>query len=41
VHSFTNPGAGNDPSRGNAYDAVADRRSWEHMKVFFAEIFGS
>jgi dienelactone hydrolase len=39
VHSFTNPDAGSDPSKGAAYDAKADRRSWEHMKVFFAELF--
>ncbi|HSN93274.1 MAG TPA: dienelactone hydrolase family protein [Anaeromyxobacteraceae bacterium] len=39
VHSFTNPAAGNDASKGAAYDARADRRSWEAMKVFFAEIF--
>jgi dienelactone hydrolase len=37
VHSFTNPAAGNDPSKGAAYDAKADRRSWEAMKVFLAE----
>ncbi len=37
VHSFTNPGAGTDPSKGTAYDAKADRRSWEAMKAFFAE----
>lgn len=37
VHSFTNPGAGSDPSKGAAYDAKADRRSWEAMKSFFAE----
>lgn len=37
VHSFTNPGAGSDPSKGAAYDAKADRRSWEAMKAFFAE----
>lgn len=37
VHSFTNPGAGTDPSKGAAYDARADRRSWEAMKAFFAE----
>ncbi|MBJ6724502.1 dienelactone hydrolase family protein [Geomesophilobacter sediminis] len=40
VHSFTNPDAGNDPSKGVAYNAKADRRSWEAMKAFFAEIFG-
>lgn len=39
VHSFTNPAAGNDPSRGNAYDEKADRRSWIAMKNFFEEIF--
>jgi len=37
VHSFTNPAAGNDPSKGAAYDERADRRSWEAMKAFFAE----
>jgi dienelactone hydrolase len=39
VHSFTTPGAGNDPSSGSAYDALADQDSWEQMKKFFAEIF--
>lgn len=39
VHSFTNPDSGNDASRGAAYNADADRRSWEHMKAFFAELF--
>jgi dienelactone hydrolase len=39
VHSFTNPGAGNDPAKGAAYDAKADARSWQAMKDFFAEIF--
>jgi len=39
VHAFTQKGAGDDPSRGAAYDAKADRRSWQHMKLFFAEIF--
>ena len=40
VHSFTNPDSGNDPSRGVAYNKLADERSWEAMKVFFNEIFG-
>jgi dienelactone hydrolase len=40
VHSFTNPDSGNDPSKGVAYNAEADRRSWEEMKLFFGEIFG-
>jgi len=39
VHSFTNPDSGSDLSRGVAYNAKADKRSWEHMKVFFTEIF--
>jgi dienelactone hydrolase len=39
VHSFTNPESGNDPSKGVAYNAAADRRSWQQMKLFFAEIF--
>lgn len=39
VHSFTNPVAGSDPSKGLAYNEKADRRSWEAMKQFFAEIF--
>lgn len=39
VHSFTNPDAGNDNSKGAAYNADADRRSWEEMKSFFKEIF--
>lgn len=39
VHSFTQRSAGSDPSKGVAYDALADERSWEYMKVFFAEIF--
>jgi dienelactone hydrolase len=40
VHGFTNPDAGNDPSKGVAYDKKADLRSWEAMRLFFAEIFG-
>lgn len=39
VHTFTNPAAGNDPSKGQAYNEQADRRSWERMKDFFAEVF--
>ena len=39
VHSFTEPEAGNDPSKGAAYNESADKRSWEAMKQFFAEIF--
>lgn len=39
VHAFTNPAAGNDNSRGAAYNEKADRRSWQAMKDFFAELF--
>jgi dienelactone hydrolase len=41
VHSFTHKGAGNDKSKGAAYQEAADRRSWEAMKSFFAEIFAA
>ena len=40
VHSFTHREAGDDPSKGAAYDEAADRRSWIAMKAFFEEIFG-
>ncbi len=40
VHSFTQPDAGNDPSKGSAYNANADRRSFIAMQVFFDELFG-
>ncbi|HMS65088.1 MAG TPA: dienelactone hydrolase family protein [Ignavibacteria bacterium] len=39
VHSFTMESAGNDVSKGSAYNANADKRSWEAMKDFFNEIF--
>jgi dienelactone hydrolase len=39
VHAFTQVGAGDDPARGAAYDAAADRRSWRHMRDFLEEIF--
>ena len=39
VHAFTRPDAGNDNSKGAAYNERADKRSWEAMKGFFAEIF--
>ena len=40
VHSFTLREAGDDNSKGAAYNAKADQRSWEAMKSFFAELFG-
>lgn len=38
VHSFTEKAAGDDISKGQAYNELADRRSWEAMKDFFAEL---
>jgi dienelactone hydrolase len=40
VHSFTVPESGNDPSKGMAYNAEADRESWEEMQNFFSTLFG-
>jgi dienelactone hydrolase len=39
VHGFTNPANGRDKPKGLAYDEKADRRSWEAMKAFLAELF--
>jgi dienelactone hydrolase len=39
VHSFTNPDAGSDASKGAAYNPGADHRSWQAMKDFFGEVF--
>ncbi|MBP9191224.1 MAG: dienelactone hydrolase family protein [Ignavibacteria bacterium] len=41
VHSFTMESAGNDVTKGSAYNENADKRSWEAMKIFLKEIFGS
>jgi dienelactone hydrolase len=38
VHAFTRPEA-NDPAFGTVYNASSDRRSWQSMLNFFAEIF--
>ncbi len=38
VHSFTDWNAGNDNSKGAAYNKQADEQSWEAMKSFFGEI---
>ncbi|MGO9567421.1 MAG: dienelactone hydrolase family protein [Desulfomonilaceae bacterium] len=40
VHSFTQPQAGTDKSKGNAYNEKAAKRSWEAMKQLFHEVFG-
>lgn len=39
VHGFTQKMAGDDPSKGAAFNKKADERSWEDMQQFFAEIF--
>ena len=39
VHGFAVPESGRDNSKGAAYNERADKRSWEAMKLFFAEIF--
>ncbi len=39
VHAFTNPAAGNDNSKGAAYNERADKRSWVAMQDFFQEVF--
>ncbi|MBF2709035.1 dienelactone hydrolase family protein [Flavobacterium soyangense] len=38
VHAFTNPESGNDNSKGAAYNEIAAKRSWEHMKLFLNEV---
>ncbi len=37
VHSFTEKAAGTDNSKGAAYNAAADKRSWQAMQDFFKE----
>lgn len=39
VHSFTVPEAGSDPSAGMAYNAEADKRSWEELRSFLHDVF--
>lgn len=41
VHGFTNSANGNDPSKGVAYQAAADARSWDAMQRFFTELFAA
>lgn len=40
VHAFTDKAAGDDPSRGAAYDHAAAVRSWHAMTRHFQEVFG-
>jgi len=39
VHSFTVKEAGDDPSKGMAYNEKADNRSWNMLKGFLDEVF--
>lgn len=39
-HSFTNPAADSYKIPSVKYDAAADRKSWQDMKQFFADVFG-
>ena len=41
VHSFTDPDAGNDNSKGAAYNELAAKRSWRDMTFFFNEILAN
>lgn len=38
VHAFTNPAAGNDNSKGAAYNAEADKKSWIDFETFLKKI---
>jgi dienelactone hydrolase len=39
VHAFTEKEAGNDNSKGAAYNEKADKRSWNHFMLFLDELF--
>jgi len=39
VHAFTEPAAGNDNSKGAAYNELAAKRSWEHLQLFLTDLF--
>ncbi len=41
VHAFTEPAAGNDNSKGAAYNELAAKRSWEHLKLFLGDLFSN
>jgi len=38
VHAFTEPEAGNDNSKGAAYNELAAKRSWKHLLMFLDEV---
>ncbi|MDF1824732.1 MAG: dienelactone hydrolase family protein [Verrucomicrobiales bacterium] len=39
VHAFTQKMAGDDPSKGAAYQEAADLASWDAMQIFFDRLF--
>jgi dienelactone hydrolase len=39
VHAFTEKEAGNDNSKGAAYNEKADKRSWSEFSLFLKEVF--
>lgn len=41
VHAFTEKEAGNDNSKGAAYNEKADKRSWNHFLLFLNELFAA
>lgn len=41
VHAFTQTGAGNDNSKGAAYNKEADEKSWQAMQKFFTTVFSA
>lgn len=41
VHAFTEKEAGNDNSKGAAYNEKADKRSWEYFMDFLEETFST
>jgi dienelactone hydrolase len=40
VHAFTQKDAGDDPSKGVAYNAEADRESWAALLMFLKDVLG-
>lgn len=38
VHAFTQKDAGNDPSKGHAYNEAAEKRSWSALEAFLSEV---
>jgi dienelactone hydrolase len=39
VHGFTETKNGNDPAKGTAYNARADKQSWASMQRLFHDVF--